>query len=280
MKYQPLSAVIVMVLLFAAVNLPAAGPGEPGGMPPGEKDAKAVLEKSPRHGEWVDITVAGAKTPLKSYIVYPERKDKAPVVIVIHEIFGLSDWARSVADQLAADGFIAIAPDLLSGHGKDGGGTDSYPGRDDVTKAVRELKGPEVTAGLNAVRDYGLKLPAASGKIATVGFCWGGGQSFAFAAAQPELDAAVVYYGTPPADLAKIKAPVLGLYGGNDARVTATVDPTTAEMKKLEKSYTPHVFDGAGHGFLRAQDGQNGANLKAAEQAWPETIAFLREHTK
>jgi carboxymethylenebutenolidase len=271
-----------MVLLFAAANLPAAAPGEPGGLPPGEKDAKAVLDKSPRHGEWVDITVPGSKTPLKSYIVYPERKDKAPVVIVIHEIFGLTDWARSVADQLAADGFIAIAPDLLSGHGKDGGGTDSYPGRDDVTKAVRELKAPEVTAGLNAVREYGLKLPAASGKIATVGFCWGGGQSFAYAAAQPDLDAAVVYYGTPPTPegLAKIKAPVLGLYGGNDARITATVEPTTAEMKKLDKPYTPHVFDGAGHGFLRAQDGQNGANLKAAEQAWPETIAFLREHTK
>jgi carboxymethylenebutenolidase len=162
------------------------------------------------------------------------------VVIVIHEIFGLSDWARSVADQLAADGFIAIAPDLLSGHGKDGGGTDSYPSRDDVTKAVGQLKAPEVTAGLNAVRDYGLKLPAASGKTATVGFCWGGGKSFAFAADQPEIDAAVVYYGTPPAPagLAKIKAPVLGLYGGSDARVTATVEPTTTEMKKLDKSYT------------------------------------------
>ncbi len=241
-----------------------------------------MLEKSPRHGEWVDIAVAGAKTPLKSYIVYPERKDKAPVVIVIHEIFGLTDWARSVADQLAADGFIAIAPDLLSGHGKDGGGTDSYPSRGDVTKAVSGLKATEVIAGLNAVRDYAMKLPAASGKTATVGFCWGGGQSFAYAAAQPELDAAVVYYGTPPGPdaLAKIKAPVLGLYGGSDARVTSTVEPTAAAMKKLDKPYTPHVFDGAGHGFLRAQDGQNGANLKAAQQAWPQTIAFLQEHLK
>ena len=282
MKYQPPSAVIVMVLLFATANLPAAGPGEPGGLPPGEKEAKTVLDKSPRHGEWVDITVPDSKTPLKSYIVYPERKDKAPVVIVIHEIFGLTDWARSVADQLAADGFIAIAPDLLSGHGKDGGGTDTYPGRDEVIKAVRELKAPEVTAGLNAVRDYGLKLPAASGKIATVGFCWGGGQSFAYAAAQPQLNAAVVYYGTPPAAdaMGKIKAPILGLYGGNDARVTSTVEPTTAEMKKLDKPYTSHVFDGAGHGFLRAQDLQNGANMKAAQEAWPETITFLREHLK
>ena len=270
-----------IVVSFAALPVRAA-PGEPGGLPPGEKDAKEVLNKSPRHGEFVDVAVPGAKTPLKSYIVYPERKDKAPVVIVIHEIFGLTDWARGVADQLAADGFIAIAPDMLSGHGKDGGGTESYPGRDDVVQAVRKLKGDEVKADLDAVRDFGLKLPAASGKTATVGFCWGGGQSFAYAAEQPSLDAAVVYYGTPPAAdvMEKIKAPVLGLYGGNDARVTSTVEPTTAEMKKLGKAYSPHIYDGAGHGFLRAQDLQNGANLKAAQQAWPETIAFLREYTK
>src|SRR3954447_3440648 len=126
-----------------AADPPAAGDtAKPAAaaLPPGEAGAKAALDKTPRHGEWVDIEVPGAKTKLKSYVVYPERKDKAPVVIVIHEIFGLSDWVRSVADQLAADGFIAIAPDLLSGHGPDGGGTDSLGGRDSVTKAVRELK--------------------------------------------------------------------------------------------------------------------------------------------
>lgn len=269
-------------LLISSTAMFAAAPGTPGGLPPGEKDAKAILEKSPRHGEWIDITVADHKTPLKSYIVYPERADKAPVVIVIHEIFGESDWIRSVADQLAADGFIAIAPDLLSGHGPNGGGTDSLGGRDDVMKAIRELKAPEVMADLNAVRDYGMKLPAASGKTASIGFCWGGGQSFAYAAAQPQLNAAVVYYGTPPSNSAmeNIQAPVLGLYGGNDARVTSTVKPTEAEMQKLGKSYSPHVFDGAGHGFLRAQDGQNGANQKAADEAWPATIAFLKERTQ
>lgn len=269
-------------LLISSAALFAAAPGTPGGLPPGEKDAKAILEKSPRHGEWIDIAVADHKTPLKSYIVYPERADKAPVVIVIHEIFGESDWIRSVADQLAADGFIAIAPDLLSGHGPNGGGTDSLGGRDDVMKAIRELKAPEVMADLNAVREYGLKLPAASGKTASIGFCWGGGQSFAYAAAQPQLNAAVVYYGTPPSNNAmeNIQAPVLGLYGGNDARVTSTVKPTEAAMQKLGKSYSPHVFDGAGHGFLRAQDGQDGANQKAADEAWPATIAFLKEHTQ
>jgi len=265
---------VLLVVLFVCS-------AESAPLPPGEKQAKGALDKSPRHGEWIDIAVTGRKTPLKTYIVYPERKDKAPVVIVIHEIFGETDWIRSVADQLAADGFIAIAPDLLSGHGKDGGGTDSYAGRDDVVKAIRSLKGPEVTADLNAVREYGLKLPAASGKSASIGFCWGGGQSFAYAANQPDLNAAVVYYGTPPAadEMAKIKAPVLGLYGGKDARVTSTVEPATAEMKKLGKSYTSHVFDGAGHGFLRAQDLQDGANLNAAQTAWPETIVFLKQHT-
>jgi carboxymethylenebutenolidase len=276
---KPTLPALLIVLLGAYAW--AAPAGAPGGLPPGEKDAKAVLEKSPRHGEWVDVTVPGAKTPLKSYIVYPERADKAPVVIVIHEIFGLSDWVRGVADQLAADGFIAIAPDMLSGHGKDGGGTDSFAGRDDVTKAIRGLSAKEVSSDLTAVRDYGLKLPAASGKTASIGFCWGGGQSFSFAAGTPELNAAVVYYGTPPADdaMGQIKAPVLGLYGGNDARVTSTVAPTTAKMKSLGKAYTPHVYPGAGHGFLRAQDGQGGANLKAAEQAWPATIEFLRQNT-
>jgi carboxymethylenebutenolidase len=251
-------------------------------LPPGEKEAKARLDKSPRHGEWVEIAVAGSQTPLKSYIVYPEVKEKAPVVIVIHEIFGETDWIRAVADQLAADGFIAIVPDLLSGHGAKGGGTDSFAGRDDVTKAIRGLSKDEVTAGLNAVRAYGMKLPAASGKTATIGFCWGGGQSFAYAAHQPELNAAIVYYGIPPAadDLAKVKAPVLGNYGGKDARVTSTVEPTIAEMKRLNKTYVSHVYEGAGHGFLRAQDLQDGANLKAAQEAWPATIAFLREHTK
>jgi carboxymethylenebutenolidase len=230
----------------------------------------------------VDITVPDKKVPLKAYIVYPERKDKAPVVMVIHEIFGESDWVRGVADQLAADGFIAIAPDMLSGHGPNGGGTESLGDQQNVVAKIREVRPAEVMADLNATRDFALKLPAANGKTATIGFCWGGGQSFAYATVQPGLNAAVVYYGTPPKaeEMAKIKAPVAGFYGGNDARVTGTVEGAVSEMKKLDKRYTPHIFDGAGHGFLRQQDGQNGANMKATEQAWPATIAFLRENTK
>ena len=279
MKPQLFSALIA---LFTGLWASAAEPGTPGGLPPGEKDAQSVLNKSPRHGEFVEIKVAGHQTPLKAWIVYPERKDKAPVVIVIQEIFGMTDWLRSVADQLAADGFIAIAPDMLSGHGPNGGGTDSFAGRDQVPRAVFGLQHGEVMADLDAVREYGMKLPSSDGKTAVIGFCWGGGQSFAYAAVQPDLSAAVVYYGTPPVEqeMEKIKAPVLGLYGGDDNRVTSTVKPTEEAMKRLGKSYTAHVFEGAGHGFLRAQDGQNGANLKAAQKAWPETVKFLSEHTK
>ena len=274
--------------LTASIEVWGAAPGTPGGLPPDADHAKATLDKSPRHGEWIDITVPDKKVPLKAYIVHPERSDKAPVVMVIHEIFGESDWVRGVADQLAADGFIAIAPDMLSGHGPNGGGTDSLGEQQNVMAKIREVRAPEVMADLNATRDYALKLPSASGKIATIGFCWGGGQSFAYAVAQPTLNAAVVYYGTPPKadDLPKINAAVAGFYGGNDNRISSTVPGTAEAMKKLNKTYEPHVFEGAGHGFLRQQNGpdkQSGPdcpNMKATDQAWPATIQFLREHTK
>ena len=264
-----------------ATAAPAAASARDESLPPSESQAKAALDKSPRHGEFVDIKMPSGP-PVHAWVVYPERKDKAGVVIVIHEVYGLSDWIRGVADQLAREGFIAVAPDLISGHGPGGGGTDSAGSRDDVVKLIRELKPEEVTTRLNAVRDFAVKLPAANGKTATVGFCWGGGKSFAYAASQPNLNAAVVYYGTSPeeADLARIKAPVLGLYGGDDSRVDATVPPAEAEMKKLGKAYEPHLYEGAGHGFLRAQDDREGANLKATRQAWPRTASFLRELLK
>jgi carboxymethylenebutenolidase len=248
-------------------------------LPPSEAQAKAALEKSPRHGEYVDIKLAAGGTPIRTWVVYPERKDKAGVVILIHEIYGLSDWMRGVADQLAREGFIAVAPDLISGLGPNGGGTDAVASRDDVVKLVRGLTPDDATARLNAVRAWAAKLPAANGKTATIGFCWGGGQSFAYAVAQPALNGAVVYYGTPPeaATLPRIKASIVGFYGGDDARVTSTVAPTEAEMKKLGKTYEPHVYEGAGHGFLRDQEGREGANLKATQEAWPRTVAFLRE---
>ena len=256
-----------------------AGPRNPA-LPAPEETAKAAIESSPRHGEWAEVKVPGRAAPVKLWVVYPERKDKAPVVMVISEIFGLSDWIRGVADQLAKDGFIAVAPDFISGMGPNGGGTDSVASRDEVVKLIRSVTPDDQVAVLNATREFALKIPAANGKIATVGFCWGGGASFNYATAQPALNAAAVFYGTSPdaAKLATVKAPVMGFYGGNDARVNATIDPAVAEMKKLGKPYTPHIYDGAGHGFLRAQSQREGANLKAAQTSWPRTIAFLKKH--
>jgi carboxymethylenebutenolidase len=268
-----------MVAILSAADYCVAQTRPTQSKPPSAATAAAVLHDSPRHGEWVDVPLSGSDVKIHSFVVYPERSDKAPVVIVIHEIFGLTDWARSVADQLAAEGFIAVAPDLLSGLGPDGGGTDSFKG-DTMRAAFGKLKADEVAKRLDAVRDWALAQPsAAADKSATIGFCWGGGASFAYAAHQPKLNAAVVFYGSPPTKEAmeKIACPVWGFYGKNDNRITSTVEPTTATMAELKKQFQPHVYDGAGHGFLRQQDGQDGANQKAADAAWPETIEFLKQ---
>lgn len=256
-------------------------------IPPGNAEhAARALKESSRHGEWVDIKLADG-TALNTWVVYPERKDKAGVVLVIHDINGMRDWPRALGDQLAQDGFIAIVPDFLSGKGPNGGGSASLGSN--VGQAIQQLTGDEVNARLNAAMEYGRKLPSANGKVGVIGFCWGGTRSFGYAVAQPALNAAVVYYGqlpgstadaAPEADVAKINAPVIGMYGGNDARINSTLPPTEAAMQKLNKSYEKHIFDGAGHGFLGSQAGANGANLKAAQQAWPLTVAFLQKNLR
>jgi carboxymethylenebutenolidase len=277
-KMRQLMAITTAVFLASGGAAATASPSD--AVPPDADQVKAALAKSPRHGEWVDLKLPdGGK--LVTWVVYPEKKEKAGTVIVIHEIFGLTDWVRGVADQLAKEGFIALAPDLLSGKGPNGGGTDSLG--DEVTKVIRTLTPETVNARLDALREYALKIQAANGRVGTVGFCWGGTTSFAYAVAQPKLDAAVVYYGTSPSDpasFAKIAAPVLGLYGGDDARVNASIPPAEAEMKKLGKRYVVHVYDGAGHGFLRQQTGRDGANMKASEQAWAATLSLFRESLK
>jgi len=264
-------AVIVAVALAAAVpavqaqDLPADGEG-----------AAARLTASPRHGEWVKYD-AGAGDSVMAWVVYPERSDNAPVVVVIHEIFGMSDWIRGVADQLAADGYIAVAPDLLSGKGPNGGGTESLG--DDVRRAIRELDPAEVGRRLQAGAEYAMALPAAKPVAASMGFCWGGSTSFTFATQWTGLRGAIVYYGGSPEreSLGRINAAVLGLYGGDDARVNATIEPAQEEMRRLGKRYDVHIFDGAGHGFLRQQQGRDGANMRATEQAWARSLEFLRE---
>ena len=259
-----------------------AGASKTGGtqvlsIPAGASTVAERLSKSPRHGEYVMIRT-GPTDSVRAWVVYPQRSTKAPVVVVVHEIFGLSTWVRGVADQLAADGFIAIAPDLLTGKLAPEPGSDTVNAQA-ATAAIRTLKPEDVQRQIAAVGQYGMALPAAEKRYGVVGFCWGGGISFASAVESPNgQGAAVVYYGTSPAtaSLARVKVPVLGLYGGEDARVGATVPPADSAMKALGKRFEPHTFAGAGHGFLRQQDGQNGANLVAARQAWPLTLSFFR----
>jgi len=332
---------------WAAARAQAAPAAANSNLPADDMGVLARLGSSKRKSEFVKVDVAGM--PMRTWVVYPDRRDKAPVVVVIQEIFGLSDWIRGVADQLAADGFIAVAPDLLAGHGKDGGDSSSLANQQEMTQATLTLPAAEIIAKLKAAREYGIKLPSANGKSGSVGFCFGGNQSFAFAVGEPTLNAAVVYYGTAPTDvaapargggggagrggpggpgaggappatggappaggapaagggpgpggagqgrgtgggapaapfvpsdrLANTKAPVMGLYGGADARVNASIPATEMKMKELGKTYEPHVFEGAAHGFLRAQSGNDGANMKATQQAWPLTIAWLKKYT-
>jgi carboxymethylenebutenolidase len=265
--------------LIAAMSFCFADDSEPSvRIPPSATRASAELANSPRHGEWVDVPLPGSDVKLHTWVVYPERADKAPVVLVIHEIFGMSDWVRGVADQLAAEGYIAVAPDMLSGFGPNGGGTDSLGNK--VGENIRKLTEDDEVARLDAVRDFALALPSAKNESASIGFCWGGGVSFAYATRQPKLNAAVVFYGSPPKKdaIANIACPILGLYGGDDGRITLTVDDTKKEMADANKSYEPHIYPGAGHGFLRQQDGRDGANLKASQQGWAETIKFLKKN--
>jgi len=245
-------------------------------LPPVEADALAALNVSPRHGEWV--TIPNGLDHLQAWVVYPERSDRAPVVVLIHEIFGLTDWIRAVADAYAAQGFLVVAPDLLSGKAPDGKAGSAAFTQDSARLAISQLDGTEVTARLNAAARWGTSQPSATKAFGVVGFCWGGGTAYDWATQQPALKAAVGYYGVAPAlwSLDDLQAKVLALYGGADARVTSTMPDFRDRMKSLGKSYEAQVYDGAGHAFLRQQQGMNGANLKAAQDAWPRSIAFLK----
>jgi len=222
--------------------------------------AKQRLAKSPRHQEWVKVK--NGTREVNSFVVYPENKNKATAVIVIHEIFGMTDWVQSLTDQLAEAGYVAIAPDLLSGMGPNGGGTSSLD-RQAVGQTIRDLPPDQITADLNAVADYVSKLPASNGKVVVAGYCWGGSQTFRYATNNPNIKAAFVFYGSGPAAadgtpdkeaLAKIQAPVHGFYAGNDARINATLPKTSEAMAELKKTFDPVTHEGSGHGFMRAGD--------------------------
>lgn len=246
--------------------------------------AKQRLAQSPRHKEWVKVKVGNRE--VNSFVVYPETKKKATAVIVIHEIFGMSDWVQELTDELAEAGYIAIAPDLLSGMGPNGGGTADVAtkGSNAIGQAIHDLPPDQITSDLNAVADYVAKLPAANGKVAVGGFCWGGTQTFRFATNRPSVKAAFVFYGSAPqsnaqgeafaADktaLARIAAPVYGFYGENDARINTTIPPTTEAMKQLGKKYDPVIYTGAGHGFMRAGEAPPPEKAADTDRAAAET---------
>lgn len=255
---------------------------------PAQDFALERLNNSPRHHEWVEVkrAVKGeageAERVIHCFVAYPEVEHKALAVIVIHENKGLTDWVRSVADQLAEHGYIAIAPDLLSGHGPGGGRTSDFESPDKATQAIGRLKPEEVTADLNAVADYIKAVPACNGALAVGGFCWGGGQTFRFATSRADLKAAFVFYGSfqhTKDDLAKVTCPVYGFYASNDARINATIPATQEAMKELGKTYEPVTYEGAGHGFMRAGEDPSGSegNRKARETAWGRWRDVLKE---
>jgi carboxymethylenebutenolidase len=250
--------ILIVVLILCGAQLASA-----------QDWARATLEKSPRHREWVTIKHDGRS--VETFVVYPESKGKTPVVLIIHEIFGMTDWVQDLTDQVAAAGYIAVAPDLLSGMGPNGGRSSAFA-EGKATEAVSHLNPDQVTADLNAAADYAMKIPASNGKLFVGGFCWGGGQTFRFATNRGDLAAAFVFYGPPPDKeaMARIKAPVYGFYAGNDARIGATIPDTVAQMKAAGKTYDPVTYEGAAHGFMRSGEAPDAtdADKKARAAAW------------
>lgn len=235
-------------------------------------------KQSSRPHERVTLTHNGRTT--QALVVYPESRNKAPIVILVHEIYGLSDWATHMADELAGEGFLVIAPDMLSGHGPNGGGYDAFGNPDDRMRAISSLDPEGVLADLDAAVDYGKKLPTANGKIAVVGFSWGGWKAFDFATHRKDLSATFVFYGTGPTDVATITAPVYGFYAGNDGDVDASVPGTQETMKTAGKRYEPVTYEGADHGFMRLGEdtiNPSNANKVARDQAFARMVKLLKE---
>ena len=238
----------------------------------------ARLESTPRHDEWVTIDSEGRT--LNAYVVYPQSSRKAGAVLVIHENRGLTDWVRTVADRLAERGYIAIAPDLLSGAAPNGGRTSDFPSSDAAREAISKLPREQVMTDLANAAKYVRTLPSANGKLAVAGFCWGGGRTFDFANAGDDISASFVFYGTGPHDDAGasgIDGPVYGFYGGADERVNATIDTTRAAMEKNGKHYDPEIYPGAGHAFMRLAEepDPSEANRKAHDEAWSRWLTLL-----
>jgi carboxymethylenebutenolidase len=265
MTIRNLALAATMLLLAACAHQPVV--------------QSSPLESTPRHDEWVTIDSNGR--PLHAFVVYPQVSHKAGAVVVIHENRGLNDWARTVADQLASKGYIAIAPDLLSGAGPNGGRTSDFPSEDAAREAISKLDLEKVMTDLANAARYVRTLPSANGKLAVVGFCWGGGRAFQFAGRGDDIAASFVFYGTAPTSaegVSGIDGPVYGFYGGEDERVNATIPATRELMQANGKTYDPVIYPGAGHAFMRlgeAADATEG-NRNARNEAWVRLLQHLK----
>ena len=258
------------LLLLAAALTPALGCRG--------ASTSSRLESTPRHHEWIDVAREGRT--VRAYVVYPERADAAPAVVVIHENRGLTDWVRAVADRLAEEGRVAIAPDLLSGTAPGGGGSADFPSEDVAREAIGRLDPVQVRDDLRAVAERARRLPGADGTVAVAGFCWGGARAWEVAGDVDGLAAAFVFYGTgpdEPGEVAGIEAPVYGFYGGDDARVNATGPRTEELMRGAGKRFEPVTYEGAGHAFLRAGEAADAspANRAAMEEGWRRWLRLL-----
>lgn len=230
------------------------------------------LEMSPRHSEWAQIPRAGRT--IQTWVAYPEVATRAPVVILIHENRGLTDWERSVADRLAENGYIALAPNMLSGI--------EVPTADAAREAIGKLPPAQVMADLHAVADYAKKIAAADGTLNVAGFCWGGARTWLFANDRRDLTAAYVFYGTGPqeaSDVVNVTAPVYGFYGGNDARVNATIPKSEELMRAAGRPFEPVTYEGAGHAFMRSGEAADAtpANKRAHDEAWARWLTLLKK---
>jgi carboxymethylenebutenolidase len=270
---RPNGRTLMKTLLLSVTLAMAAAPAV------AQDFALAQLESSPRHHEWLEV--AAGERRVHCFVAYPEKASNAMAVVVIHENRGLTDWVRSLADQLAERGFIAIAPDLLSDFDADHRRTSDFPSADSARAAIYRLDPGQVLDDLRAVRARASALDGASGRTAVAGFCWGGTQSFRLATASPELSAALVFYGSPPQDtvaFARIAAPVYGFYGEDDQRINATIEPTRSRLKALGKTYDTVIYPGAGHAFMRRGDDPaeaGSANHQARDAAWPRLVEVL-----
>jgi carboxymethylenebutenolidase len=296
-KTMKRNIVLVGIVLLAVISNAAFAQKDKDANPDAQKPRRASapfliktagpldrLQKSPRHHEFVEIESPGGRK-VKTWIVYPQVDHPATVVVLIHENRGLTDWVRSLADEVAEAGYVAVAPDLLSGTAPGGGGTAEYSGEDKAIQAIYSLKQPQVTADLDAVFDFASKLDAGNKVVAVAGFCWGGGQTFAYATHNPKVASSFVFYGTAPKDEASyknIKAPVYGFYGGDDFRITGEVPKVEKLMKSLDKKYEPVIYKGAQHAFMRQgemTDDPKNANREARDQAfesWKKALAALK----